>query len=322
MKRPSNRTRPHSALPSVLSPAICGTIGLVTCAVLVWAAPPVVDRAGKADQAEGSNQPIMLDEPELTESSGLAFSRRHPGCVWTHNDSGGDSVVYAFNPDGKATGRANLALPNRPVDWEDIASFAVDGEAKLLVADCGDNGAKRTAIRLHFIEEPDPTQTNVVTPVITLNVTYPDGPRDCEAVVVDERSGQVYLFTKSFLPTCGVYSVAMPSWPADQDEPEIHSVTAIKRTTLTIPLITAADVDSVTGDLMLAGYFQGYRFRRHDASETIETMLHRLPEPVTLAPLKQIEAIAFDDAGQAWVTSEGSPAPMQRLVTETNEPNQ
>lgn len=281
-----------------------------------------MERPGSSDQAEGDYQAIVLDEPELTESSGLAFSRRNRDCVWTHNDSGAAAVVYAFGLDGKATGRATLALPSKPIDWEDMAAFTIDGEAKLLVADCGDNGAKRPAVRLHFIDEPDPTETSVVKPVMTVNVTYPDGPRDCEAVVVDERSGQVFLFTKSLLPACGVYSVAIPSWRADQVEPEVHSVAAIKHTTLTIPLITAADVDMVTGDLVLAGYFQGYRYLRQDASETIETMLRRLPEPVTLAPLKQIEAIAFDDTGQAWVTSEGRPAPMQRLVTSAGKPKQ
>lgn len=321
MTKAFRRTRPRWIFLSGLSPTICVTIGLVTFAVLVWAAPPVVDRPRKADTS------ILLNEPELTESSGLAFSRRSPRCVWTHNDSGGAAVVYAFTIDGNATGRAQLALPDRPIDWEDMASFSVDGEAMLLVADCGDNGAKRASIRLHFIHEPDPNQTTLVKPAMTLNVTYPDGPRDCEAVVVDELSGQVFLFTKSFLPTCGVFSVDIPAWPPEDDSTTdwvtaIHSVTAVKQTTLTIPLITAADVDAVTGDLMLAGYFQGYRYRRHNASETLETMLRRLPEPVTLAPLKQIEAIAFDAKGHAWVTSEGRPALMQRLVTDASEPDQ
>lgn len=307
-----------------LPPVIVVAIVVVMGVMIVYATPPlgksVVSQTGESTRSDA----FVLRGAEVTESSGLAHSRRDRRCVWTHNDSGGAAVVYAFDRDGNPTGRLKLALPRKPFDWEDMAAFTVDGKPRLVVADCGDNAANRSSIQLHFVDEPDPHQTTVVRPAMTLSVVYPDGPQDCEAIAVDPRSGRVLLFTKSFLPSCGVYSVAIPAWPVDANDastqPRIESVKAVKQMTLTIPLITAADVDSVTGDLMLVGYFQGYRYRRRDATESIETMLRRLPDPVTLPSLKQIEAMAFDDTGQAWVTSEGDPAPVQRLVTDAQSP--
>lgn len=266
------------------------------------------------DADANRDRPTFLQEPALTESSGLAFSRRDPACVWTHNDSGGAAVLYAFDLTGNPTGRVKLDLPSEPVDWEDMAAFTIDGQPKLLVADCGDNQAKRSRIMLHLFDEPDPRQTADLRPALTIQVTYPDGPRDCEAVTVDERSGQIWLFTKSFLPKCDVYSITMPQWGDGGETSAVQTLVATKRLTLTIPLITAADIDVATGDLFLTGYFQAYHYRRGETAEPLETFLRRLPEPIPVPPLKQIEALAIDSTGQAWVTSEGHPTAMQRLT--------
>ncbi len=293
--------------------AACWLVGFVTYAIIVYAVPP--DRDVAQDDANGP--PIVLSDDAVTESSGLAFSRRDPTCVWTHNDSGGSAIVFAFDRQGHPTGRASLDGLDKPTDWEDMAAFVDDGKPMLLVADCGDNWGRRKHITLHFIHEPDPRQNTTLRPALTLQLTYPDDRRDCEAIAVDMRSREVFLFTKSLLPACGVYTVAIPPIPSADEAPVNQTATATRRMTLTIPLVTGADIDPTNGDLMLVGYFQAYRYRRQDESETTESMLRRLPEPVTVPRLKQIEAVAVDERGVSWVTSEGKPAPMQPLETHT-----
>ncbi|MEJ1973596.1 MAG: hypothetical protein WDM96_14385 [Lacunisphaera sp.] len=86
-----------------------------------------------------------LAEPRNLEASGLAVSRRTPGLLWTHNDSGGEPILFALNTDGTLRGTLQLAgVTNR--DWEDVAAFELDGQAWLMAAEIGDNYAKHPAI--------------------------------------------------------------------------------------------------------------------------------------------------------------------------------
>jgi hypothetical protein len=141
-----------------------------------------------------------MAEPRNQEASGLAASRRADGLYWTHEDSGGAPVLYALDEHGAKRGQVRVAGVEN-IDWEDIASFTLQGRAWLCIADTGDNLARRPEVLLHFVEEPDPAKLAAdgevtVTPRYTLHVIYEDGPRDCEAVAVDARERAVYLLSK------------------------------------------------------------------------------------------------------------------------------
>ena len=41
---------------------------------------------------------------DVTEASGIAVSRKYPGTLWMHNDSGGDAIVYATDFSGNDLG--------------------------------------------------------------------------------------------------------------------------------------------------------------------------------------------------------------------------
>src|SRR3989441_942792 len=58
--------------------------------------------------------------PRVRESSGVAVSRAHRGVLWTHNDSGDDTYVYATDLAGTDRGVVRIRGA-RAVDWEDIA---------------------------------------------------------------------------------------------------------------------------------------------------------------------------------------------------------
>ena len=45
----------------------------------------------------GSTVAFRISDPRITESSGLAASKLHPGVYWTHNDSGDGPYVYAID---------------------------------------------------------------------------------------------------------------------------------------------------------------------------------------------------------------------------------
>lgn len=168
---------------------------LVSMATSAWTATP--------PKIAGWAGPLIagqLEAPPNHEASGLAASRLTPGLLWTHDDSGGAPELYAIDAQGHRRGTLRLAgVENK--DWEDVAAFRREGRAWLLVADVGDNDAKRGSVRLHLVAEPTaqelrPNGTITVTPEYSLRVRYEDGPRDCEAVAVDPIGGQIYLLSK------------------------------------------------------------------------------------------------------------------------------
>jgi hypothetical protein len=145
-----------------------------------------------------------LEAPPKQEASGLAASHRTKDVLWTHDDSGGAPVLYAINTAGKKRGSVRVTGVKNE-DWEDVASFVREGKPWLLVADTGDNDAKRDNVRIHVLEEPTPEQLKpgtdaVAAPSYSLRIRYEDGPRDCESVAVDPVEGAIYLLTKRNAP--------------------------------------------------------------------------------------------------------------------------
>src|SRR6185295_18401605 len=100
--------------------------------------------------------------------------------LWTHDDSGGAPVLYAIDTTGKKRGALHV-LGVKNEDWEDLASFERDGKAWLLIADTGDNDAKRETVWLHVVEEPAPSRLSPASevkasPAYSLRIRYEDGP--------------------------------------------------------------------------------------------------------------------------------------------------
>lgn len=268
---------------------------------------PEMDPSGVTDV-------VHLEESDLRESSGLTVSNRPSSFFWTHNDSGGEARLYAFDRRGGKTGHVKLKSTDMN-DWEDVAGF-LDGDVpRLLVADTGDNDSKRSDVRLYLFEEPDPKKKTTLgsREVQTIRVTYPDGAQDCEAVAVDVVRKAIILVTKTKLPLCGVYTIPLPSIEQGTDD---YATTAKRVTSLPIPMVTALDIDPINGDLWLVSYFQTFCFRCPDRGMHLQRQFSSLPEAYELPRWRQIEAVAIDPSHNVWVTSEGKHAPLGRLSPE------
>ena len=263
----------------------------------------------------GVRNVVTLDESRLNESSGLAVSRRVENHFWTHNDSGSKARLYAFDSTGRKTGMIRLqSVP--AIDWEDMASFTDQSVARLLIADCGDNNALRSSVALHLFDEPNPIAPKDPKRIQTITVAYPDGPRDCEAVAVDEHRRQILLVSKHLLPTAGSYEVPLP---VRESKSTSEAVTAKRIGTLPLPMVTAMDVQQESGDIWIVSYFQAFCFANTNRDSLLSKQLGRLPQPFELPRWKQIEAVAVDAARNTWLTSEGSPAQLGRLPPPKND---
>src|SRR5690606_21021400 len=137
----------------------------------------------------------------LVEASGLAVSRDQPGVLWAHNDSGDTARVFAFGEDGSKLGIFTLDGAEA-VDWEDMAlgpdvddaGEPVDDADALYLADFGDNAAGRDTVSVYRVPEPEVAAgqapvRETVGDVERFTFTYPDGPRDAEALFVDRADG-------------------------------------------------------------------------------------------------------------------------------------
>jgi len=133
-----------------------------------------------------------LSDPAITESSGLARSTYPRPLLWTHNDSGDSARIFAIARSGatRATYSLRCAHAN---DWEDISSGP---DHTLWVGDIGDNARARAAIQVYRLREPRPLASGRAK-CRRFNLVYPDGPHDAEALLVNPRTGRLWIVTKS-----------------------------------------------------------------------------------------------------------------------------
>lgn len=184
-----------------------------------------------------ARQTGRLENPDLDESSGVAVSRRHPGVLWTHND-GGKPFLYATDTLGSDLG--SVALDVEVDDWEDIALGPCGSATCLYLADTGDNRERRGSVRVHRLREPTLSQLRAgrTLRAEALQVRYPDGPHDVEAMWVDPN-GDVQLVTKGRRSEIRQFRVPAASWRRRQ---------AVAEPLTTIPIEASRRLDRfVTG---------------------------------------------------------------------------
>ncbi len=159
------------------------------------------DEAKSGSVADSVRVAPTIETYYLAENSGAAMAVRHPGVLYTINDSGNDPVVYAVDTTGSGRGRWTLqGAANR--DWEAIAVGPCAGAhapaaSCIYVGDVGDNGLERPTVRIYRTPEPDSLGPDIVTTraVDSVVVRYEDGPHNVEAMYV-APDGSVVLITK------------------------------------------------------------------------------------------------------------------------------
>lgn len=320
---------------------ICRLFAAVAAGALIGACGP---QPGGITYGPARREATLTD-PRIHESSGLAVSRRTPGVFWTHNDSGNPPHLFAIDRQGRTLATVTVAGAEN-VDWEDLASYELDGQAYLLIADVGDNKAHRDLCQLYIVPEPavDAAQVGRELSVevrTTIDFRYPDAPRDCEAVAVDTTSiwpfsffsiaasssmpvqppaGVVCLVSKTVLGPCGVYVLALP--------PASHRgrVAAVLRGGMLaqpgivdgpvriagpwVPMVTAMDISPDGRRAIVADYGNATEYVRRDG-ETWAGAFRRGGRCVQLPRRRQGESICYGADGKTLVlTSEGKSSPL------------
>lgn len=167
---------------------------LITLNALVIAGSVLIASAAHGQQPAVQCKPVgpLHRVAELPEGSGLAASRRTPGRLWSHNDSG-KPVLFALDDTGRVIGSLHISGA-RVEDWEAIAVGPCSSGSCIYLADIGDNDAERKQITVYRIPEPA-VASGSATVADVFHATYPDGSHDAEALLVTP-DGRLLIVTK------------------------------------------------------------------------------------------------------------------------------
>jgi hypothetical protein len=253
----------------------------------------------------------------ITEASGIVASRRNPGTLWTHNDSGAGPRVYALSNTAATQAIYDLGGASAR-DWEDIAvgPGPVAGKSYLYIGDIGDNAESRTSIDVYRVLEPDVTTGSATTPTTLSGVerfalSYPDRAHNAESLLIDPSSGDLYVVAKSSDGVSPVFRAAAPLSATGTTRLELITVLRFGAA----PLVgnrttTGGDISPTGEEIAIRTYDAAFLWRRAPGS-TIAAALATTPCPIPLQREPQGEAIGFASDGSGYYTvSEGSAQPI------------
>jgi hypothetical protein len=228
-----------------------------------------------------------VDDSRLDELSGMVV---RDGGLWAVSDGGRSVQVHRID-------RANCAVIDSrtaDVDPYDVEDLAVGPDGALWVADIGDNDRLRDTVAVVVMPERGDARLH--------RLTYPDGPHDAEALLVDAR-GRPFVVTKEVGRPAGLYRTA--------DPPEGEGTTPLLRVgELALPasdtlggpvggvgsrLVTGAALGADGTIAALRTYTDAWIFPVSDGD--LVAAFNQTPVRIPLPDEPQGEAIAFEPDG-------------------------
>lgn len=230
---------------------------------------------------------------EINETSGLEIMNNN---FITHNDSGGDPILYEFNQDGVILNKYNInenssySLKNE--DWEDIAI----GSDYIYIADTGNNFGTRKDLKVIKVDPNNNYQT-----VDVINISYQDQESflpqlrhkfDAEGLTI--INDNIVLFSKD-RDSLNTDLYLIPPDGGILNPSNTFSVNA---------LITGADYNSGIGLLALISYDSDGNqyiilFKNFDPLKENSFDKFRIP-----IDKSQMESIKIINKNEFWITSE------------------
>lgn len=247
-----------------------------------------------------------IADSRITESSGLAASNQFPGTYYTHNDSGDTARFFRFDSTGKILSE-NKLVDAKAVDWEAMATAQLRGKKYVYLGDIGDNAGKRKFIVVYRCAEGTREE---IRDFDRYEITYPDGPRDSETLMVHPKSGDLWIVSKVASGKSRVYWLAAPKKSGSY----VMKCMGEVRVGDPIPFGERATDGSISHDgkwVAIRTYTCVTEFKvEGDFGKWFQSSGKRIAEPL----MGQGESIAYslkDDA--LLLSSEGNPCPVSTL---------
>lgn len=252
---------------------------------LVAVLTPFVIGLTAAGADRDGDEVFRFQDSEIVESSGLVIEGDR---AYTTNDSGDTGRVFTVDP---ATG-ATTGVTFWADGPEDVEALAPAGPGHVWVADIGDNSANRDSIEVTRVPVGDGDRT---VDEETIDLVYPDGQRDAEALLVHPVTGRLYVATKGFF---GGELYAAPPELAD-DAPNMLGL-----------------VGETTGIVTDGAFFpDGAHLILRTYTNAVVYAFPSLEEvgSFDLPPQEQGEGIAAPSDKDVYLSSEGQQAPVLKV---------
>ncbi len=242
-------------------------------------------------------------DSRLNEISGIVESVKYPNNFWVHNDSGDQPRIFRVNKDLEIIQEVQLVGVTH-IDWEDIAYGIFDDQKTLFIGDIGDNLAVRDQIQIYLLAEPAVGEVSK-EPLRSLNLNYPDGSRDAEALLFDEKSSEIIIITKRD-ERSRVYTYPLNASDTGvlnfEGELQLENVGQLEVESKY--RITAADAIANKG-VVIKNYQEVYLYPLSESERYASALINRSPSKLQYKEELQGEAISLEINYQGyWVTSE------------------
>jgi len=255
----------------------------------------------------GKPGPAIAD-PRVNEVSGITAATSIPGTVWAHNDSGDTARLFAIGWDGTVHGTVDIDGADA-IDWEDMAAGPTsNGLRELWIGDVGDNHASRPLVQLYRLPEPSAADLEGRVAAIRYDIRYPDGPADCEALMVDPADGAVYFIEKNLMKKAAVYVVRPPPVPSGP-------IVAERVAEIRVRLATGADISADGSRIVVRNYKGAFLWQREPGQSLVDVLNGQAPCKIDVPAEPQSESIAFADSYTLLSLSEQPGQPLHVLTT-------
>lgn len=261
-----------------------------------------------------------LANTDITEASGVAASKCQPGVFWTHNDSGDEAFIFAFNAagDNLGTWRVKNAENN---DWEDIAEIRdASGACFIYIGDIGDNKLRRDVHTIYRVREPSVSPSDVgsmrknareTDAAERLNFSYSDSDQNAETLMVHPAIGDIYVLSKSHDKPSGVYKLK-PNFGGGVESAE--RIAEIKVPSIPFGLLTGGDISPDGRRVVLCDYADGYELTLPNGDNNFDDIWKQQPLEIDLGDRDTGEAVGYSADGSAiFATTEKKRAPIIEL---------
>ena len=267
-----------------------------------------------------------LDDPAITESSGLAVSTLDAARLWTHNDSGDRARIFALAAPKNGTCATAGILNLRGVDAFDAEDLAPGPNHTLWLGDIGDNIGQRKRIVVDRVTEPAQVTGETSVDAQRFRFAYPDEPHDAEALLVSPRTGQMVVVTKGSTSKPRIYAAegrpAATTAPAPADVRRLVSGGELNAPESggTFEAITGGAVSPDGRVIVLRTYLDAYIYTV--PGDDLVAALRSTPRQIHLPVQPQGESVAFAADGQSILLStEGAGTAILRLPRESERSN-
>ena len=232
-----------------------------------------------------------IEYDSIDEASGIVSSGKNENVFWTHNDSGDENRIYAFNNLGQHLGIYYLDNCDAR-DWEDMAigPGPEENQSYLYIGDIGDNYSQYNTKYIYRFLEPDIDSNQLPVSEVIYNVDimefqYEDGNRDAETLMIDSITKDIIVMSKR---EESVHIYQLP-YPQSIGSPLTVQLIGIMdfypEDSSDLGRIVSGDISSDGAEILIKSYLNIFHFPRYenqtitDAFNNTMTTVEYIMEP-------------------------------------------